>query len=78
MKVVISIQRDVFESAERFARRIRKSRSQLFSDALREYLARHTAEEITAAMNRVSAERGDPADDFAAAAASRILERAEW
>jgi len=75
---MISIPRDVFEAAERYARRTQKSRSHLFSDALREYVARHTAEEITAAMNRVSAELGDAPDAFAASAASRILERAEW
>lgn len=52
MKPTVSIPNDIFELAERLARRARKSRSQLFSDALAEYLARHVPDEITAAMNR--------------------------
>jgi metal-responsive CopG/Arc/MetJ family transcriptional regulator len=36
MKTAVSIPDDVFEGAERLARRTKKSRSQLFSDALRE------------------------------------------
>ncbi len=42
--------------------RIQKSRSRLFSDALREYVARHAAEEVTEAMNRVCAELGNGKD----------------
>ena len=47
LKTAISIPDAVFEGAERLARRTRKSRCQLFSDALREYLARHAADEVT-------------------------------
>ena len=36
MKTAVSIPDDVFESAERLARRTKKSRSRLFSDALRD------------------------------------------
>jgi metal-responsive CopG/Arc/MetJ family transcriptional regulator len=78
MKTAISIPDDVFAGAERLARRTKKSRSQLFSDAVREYLARHTAEEVTEAMNRVCAELGCAADEFASVAARRILEKTEW
>lgn len=78
MKTAVSIPDDVFEEAERLARRTRKSRSQLFSDALREYVARHTAGEVTEAMNRACAELGDPKDPFIAAATRRVLERSEW
>jgi metal-responsive CopG/Arc/MetJ family transcriptional regulator len=78
MKTAVSIPDDVFEGAERLARRTKKSRSQMFSDALREYVARHTASEVTEAMNRVCAELGDPKDPFIAAATRRVLERSEW
>ena len=78
MKTAVSIPDDVFEGAERLARRTKKSRSQLFSDALREYVARHAPEEVTEAMDRVCVELGHPADKFIAAAARRILERSEW
>ncbi len=78
MKTAVSIADDVFEGAERLARRTKKSRSQLFSDALREYVARHAPEEVTDAMNRVCAKIGDSKDMFVSSAARRILERSEW
>ena len=78
MKSAISIPDDVFKGAERLARRTKKSRSQLFSDAVREYVARHAPDEVTEAMNRVCDEVGDTRDPFVSAAARRILERVEW
>ena len=41
MKTAISIPDDVFEEAERLARRMGKSRSRLYQHALAEYVARH-------------------------------------
>jgi metal-responsive CopG/Arc/MetJ family transcriptional regulator len=78
MKTAVSIPDEVFEGAERLARRTKKSRSRLFSDALKEYLARHTPEEVTEAMNKAVAEIGEQRDPFVAAAARRVLERVEW
>ena len=78
MKTAISIPDDIFNVAERLARRTKKSRSQLFSDAVREYVARHAADEVTDAMDRVCAEVDQQSDKFTAAASSRILKRAEW
>jgi len=78
MKTAISMPDDVFVRAERLAKRTKKSRSQLFSDAVREYLARHAAEEVTEAMDRACAGLGRSADQFTSAAARRILERSEW
>src|ERR1039458_10514247 len=78
MKTAVSIPDDVFAGAERLARRTKKSRSQLFSDAGREYLARHAAEEVTEAIDRDCAGLGRSADEFTSAAARRILERTEW
>lgn len=78
MKTAISIPDDVFKVAERLARRTKKSRSQLFSDAVREYIARHAPDEVTDAMDRVCAEMDPQPDKFSAAAASRTLKHAEW
>ena len=50
----------------------------MFSDALREYVARHTPEEVTDAMNRVCDELGNETDKFVTLASRRILERTEW
>ena len=78
MKIVVSIPDDLFERAERIARRTKESRSQLFSDALKEYVARHAPDDVTEAMDRVCLEVGQPQDPFVSAAARRILERSEW
>ena len=78
MKTAISIPDELYEGAERLARRTKKSRSRLFSDALKEYLARHAPDEVTEAMNRACAEVGEAIDPFVASTARRILERSEW
>jgi len=59
-------------------RRRKESRSQLFSDAVREYIARHAPEKVTEGMDRVCAEVGHPADKFVSSAARRVLDRNEW
>ncbi len=78
MKTAVSIPDEVFEGAERLARRTKRSRSRLFSDALKEYLARHTPNEVTEAMDRAFAELGETEDAFVSTAARRVLERSEW
>ncbi|MDN5849664.1 MAG: hypothetical protein L0H63_08475 [Nitrococcus sp.] len=78
MKTAISVPNNVFHAAERHARRTRKSRSQLYADALSEYLARHAPDEVTEAMNQVIDELPVPTDPFVAAAARRVLEQTEW
>ena len=78
MKAALSIPDDVFRGAERLARRTKKSRSRVFSDAMREYVARHSPDEVTEAMDRVCSELGDARDAFVSSAASRALERSEW
>lgn len=79
MKTAVSLPDDLFRAAERHAKRARKSRSQLYAEALAEYLARHAPDEVTEAMNRVVEQLGEAqADRFVAAAARRVLARTEW
>jgi len=78
MKTAVSIPDEVFEGAERLARRTKRSRSRLFSDALKEYLARHSPDKVTEAMNAACDEISDTRDAFVSAAARRILEKSEW
>ena len=78
MKTAVSIPNELFDMAERLARRSRKSRSRLFSDALREYVARRSPDKITEAMDEAMAEIGGSNDSFVAAASRRRLERSEW
>jgi metal-responsive CopG/Arc/MetJ family transcriptional regulator len=78
MKTAVSIPDDVFKSAERLARRLKTSRSEVYSRALSEFVSRHSQDEVTAAMDAALAEIGDDRDPFVSAAARRILERTEW
>lgn len=78
MKTAVSISDEVFRKAERLARRAKKSRSQLYSEALEEYVARHAPDEVTEAMNRVCDEVAGKEDGFAAEAARLTLLRSEW
>jgi metal-responsive CopG/Arc/MetJ family transcriptional regulator len=78
MKTAISIPDHVFAEAEKLARRLKKSRSQLYSEAVAEYTARHNVGTITDAINRTIDEVGDEPDEFVAEAARRTLERSEW
>lgn len=78
MKTAVSIPNGVFEKAERLARRMKKSRSELYSRALCEYLARHAPDHVTEAMDQVCAELGAELDGFVSAASRRVLERSEW
>lgn len=78
MKTAVSLPDDVFEEAERQARRTKKSRSQLYAEAISEYLARHAPDDVTEAMNRVVDRLQEPTDPFVSSAARRVLERSAW
>jgi predicted transcriptional regulator len=79
MKTAISLPDALFRAAEQLARRSHKSRSQLYADALAEYLTRHAPDEVTEAMNRVvdGLPTAEP-DRFGSTAARRALEHTEW
>ena len=78
MKTAISIPDDVFEAADRLARELGQSRSRLYAQAVREYLARHSADSVTEALDAVWADVHDDDRSFAAEASRRTLERTEW
>ena len=79
MKTAVSLPDRVFREAEGYAKRTRKSRSQLYAEALAEYLARHAPDEVTEAMNVVVDTLGDaPPDTFVQRAGQRMLRNVEW
>lgn len=78
MKTAVSIPDEIFQNAEQLARRMKKSRSEVYSRALSEYVSRHSLNETTLAMNVALEDIGDTGDAFPATAASKVLERAEW
>ncbi len=78
MKTAVSIADDVFEGAERLARRLKRSRSELYTAAVREYVARHEPDAVTAALDALYAEHDSRLDPGLAAAAARRLAAVEW
>jgi predicted transcriptional regulator len=79
MKTAVSVPDDLFERVDRLAKRSRRSRSEVYSAALREYVARHAPDEVTAGLDAVIADLGQPdGADFAARAARGTLASSEW
>jgi metal-responsive CopG/Arc/MetJ family transcriptional regulator len=78
MKTAVSLPDDVFAEAEALSQALGTSRSGLYAAALREYLARHRPDSVTAALDAIYAETGSAFDPALQAAAAQILERTEW
>lgn len=56
MKTAISIQDEVFEAGERTAKRLGISRSELYTKAVGEFVARHAGDQVTERLNAVYGE----------------------
>jgi len=78
MKTAVSVPDRVFKSAERLAKHLKKSRSQLYSEALAEYVARRAPDEVTEAYDRLAQELDTRLERPLERAARRALERSEW
>jgi metal-responsive CopG/Arc/MetJ family transcriptional regulator len=79
VKTAVSLPDDVYARAERAARRLGRTRSALYAEALREYLDRHDQEQVrvTAMLDEVY--RHDAQDASAgAAAARRLVDSGAW
>ncbi len=78
MKTAISLPDDLFAEVERLVATRGVTRSQLYQEALREYVQRHDPERITAAWDDLVAREGDATYGFGEAAAARALAEVEW
>lgn len=78
MKTAVSVPDEVFEQAERAAKQLKLSRSELYSRALSEYLARHTDSAVTAAINAAIAEAGQPRDPVISQQGHRRVLESMW
>ncbi|MDA3936631.1 MAG: hypothetical protein PF636_07195 [Actinomycetota bacterium] len=77
MKTAISIPDDVFAMADQLAHRLNKSRSEVYSRAVREYVARHSPDQVTEKLDSLVQESGVDSD-FTTRAARRTLDHSEW
>jgi predicted transcriptional regulator len=79
MKTAVSVPDDLFAQVDRLAKRSRRSRSEVYSAALREYVARHAPDEVTSGLDAVLADLGQPdTAEFSRATARQTLEASEW
>ena len=79
MKVAVSIPDDVFAEAEALAKRLKSSRSEIYSRALGEFIGAHAPDRVTERMNDVVRDVGiiEP-EAFSVAAARKVLKKTEW
>jgi predicted transcriptional regulator len=81
VKTAISVNRDIFRQSERLARRLRVTRSRLYSMAMQEFLRRHENDELLARFNEVYADGPDPEEkrwlDSALLQAARLA-KGQW
>jgi metal-responsive CopG/Arc/MetJ family transcriptional regulator len=78
MKTAISIPDKVFNKAEQLARRLGISRSELYSEALENYMNKRWPDSITDTMNRVLDEAETSRDPFVSTASHSVLEKTDW
>ena len=80
MKTAISLPDPLFEAADRLARQLGKSRSQLYAEALREYLERYRDEDITRRLNEIYDAEPELAelDPVLEALQLEVLRREKW
>ena len=78
MKTAISIPEPVFRSAETLARRLKMSRSQLYTKAVADFVARHRRSQLTKQLNEVYSEIDAGLDAGTLALQRRSLPDEEW
>ena len=78
MKTAISIPDHVFDEAEKMAQRLGMSRSELYANAVSEYLREHKGEEVTEKLNEVYQQESSRLDIVSRAMQFASLQKDEW
>ena len=78
MKTAISLPDELFAAADVLADRLGVSRSELYATAVAEFLAKHTASEITERLNRIYATEDSALDPAFRRAQARAIGPEEW
>jgi metal-responsive CopG/Arc/MetJ family transcriptional regulator len=78
MKTAVSLPDDLFRSAEAAARRLRVSRSQLYANAIAEFLKRQDSSAITERLNNVYSRQAAKIDPAMQRAQLRSLKKDVW
>ncbi len=78
MKTAISIPDEVFEAADRAAKKLGVSRSELYATAVHEYVKRHRTEDITTRLNEVYASNDSNLDPRLQNMQLKVLSKEDW
>jgi Arc/MetJ-type ribon-helix-helix transcriptional regulator len=78
MKTAVSIPDELFRKADELASRMGKSRSEVYRDALADYVSRRDPGAVTRALDEIVGEISAEERAFARAAARRTLAQSEW
>jgi predicted transcriptional regulator len=78
MKTAVSIPDELFHKADELASRMGKSRSEVYRDALADYVSRRDPGAVTRALDEIADELSAEERAFTTAAARRTLAQSEW
>jgi hypothetical protein len=78
MKTAISIPNEVFEAAEKMARRLGLSRSQLYTNAVSEFLRRHFSDDVTEKLNQIYDTESSELDPGTRALQYASIDEGDW
>jgi enoyl-CoA hydratase/carnithine racemase len=78
MKTTLSIPEPLLRKADRLARKMKKSRSQLFRGAISEYVSRHDPADVTKVLDDLYSELDTRPHRSHSEAVRRLLVSTEW
>ena len=78
MKITVSIPDEVFEAAEKIAKQLGVSRSELYSNAVKDYIKPHISEDITSTLNALYSREDSSVDPILQCMMVSSLEREDW
>lgn len=78
MKTAISVRNNLFERVENYTKKKKMSRSQLFSEAVEEYLDKRENESLRAKINEVCEKTDTSLESFWKEKQSRALTKEKW
>ena len=78
MKTAISVPDDVFQAADRLAKRLAMSRSQLYAEAVEQYVADHALDQVTQCLDEVYADEAATVDPDLLRAQAASIPPEKW
>ena len=78
MKTAISVPDEVFQAADRTAKKLGVSRSELYSTAVYEYIERRRIEDVTSRLNDLYAAEDSELDEHIGQMQSKSIRKEDW